>query len=66
MAPPTRTLNTLMTPAARRALAVKWALAGFAASGKGFNGECYDREKYPAVESMLIAHFEKLYDEGKI
>lgn len=60
-----RQLFTL-SPAAHKALVIKSALAGFAASGKGFNGAVYDREKYPRVESMLIAYFERLYDEGKI
>lgn len=61
-----RAVSVLMTPAMRRAFAIKCALAGFAASGKGFNGETYDREKHPGITSMLITHFEALYDEGKI
>lgn len=61
-----RPVSVLMTPAARKALVIKAALAGFAASGKGFNGETYDREKHPAVTSMLEAHFEKLYEDGKL
>lgn len=61
-----RPVSVLMTPAARKALVIKAALAGFAASGVGFNGSNYDREKYPAIESMLIAHFEKLYEDGKL
>lgn len=61
-----RSVAVLMTPAMRRAYAIKCALAGFTASGRGFNGELFDREKYPSIETMLITHFEKLYDEGKL
>jgi hypothetical protein len=54
-----------MSSASHRALAIKWALLGFAASGKGFHGEVYDREKYPAVEGMLLVHFDRLYDQER-
>lgn len=50
-----------MSPEAHKALAIKWALIGFAASGIGFNGENYDREKYPAVEGLLISYFDGIY-----
>lgn len=60
--PITRRLVTL-NPAAHQALARKWFLRGFAASGKGFNGEVFDREKHPAIESLLIAHFEQIYKQ---
>ncbi len=60
-----RQLFTL-SPAGHKALVIRAALAGFAASGKGFNGENFDREKYPRIEEMLIRHFERLYDEGKL
>lgn len=63
--PPSNRLTT-MSPKARRAFAIKCALAGFAASGRGFNGETYDREKHPSVTTMLTTHFERLYDEGKL
>ena len=52
----------VMSPAAHIAMAIRWALIGFAASGRGFNGDNYDREKYPSVESMLVDYFEGLYD----
>ena len=55
-----------MTPAAHRALVIKSAIAGFCASGRGFNGEIFDREKHPALESLLTTHFETLYDKGEI
>ena len=57
-----RALVTL-NPAAHRALAVKWAMRGFAASGHMFNGETHDPWGLPAIESMLVAHFEALYQK---
>jgi hypothetical protein len=59
-------MNHLVTlnPAAHRALAVKWALRGFAASGHVFNGETHEPNEYPAIESMLVAHFEALYEKA--
>jgi hypothetical protein len=66
--PPTKVKRQLFTlsPAGHKALVVRAAIAGFAASGKGFNGENYDREKYPRIEALLRAHFERLYDDGKL
>ena len=60
-----RKLLTL-TPAAHRTLVINAALAGFCASGRGFNGEILDREKHPSLESLLRTHFESLYDKGEI
>lgn len=52
----------VMSPRARRALARHWFLRGFAASGRGFNGETFDRERHPALESLLVSFFEGVYD----
>lgn len=52
----------VMSPGAHRALAREWFLRGFSASGRGFNGDNFDREKYPALESLLSAYFDGVYD----
>ena len=52
-----------MTPAARRALAAKWFLIGFSNSGRGFNGDNYDPQKHPALESILLAEFDRVYEQ---
>lgn len=52
-----------MSPEAHRALAAKWFLVGFKHSGAGFHGERYDVEKYPSLESILLAEFSRVYDE---
>ena len=50
-----------MTFAARRAHAEYWWLKGFAASGRGFHGETYDATRYPALRSILITEFDRLW-----
>lgn len=51
-----------MGPRARRTLAAKWFLQGFRLSGKNFSGEQYDDIKYPALTSILLAEFARIYD----
>jgi hypothetical protein len=43
--------------------AAKWFLIGFSNSGRGFNGDNYDTSKHPALESILLAEFSRVYDE---
>lgn len=59
----TRRVSFLMTFAARRAFAEYWWLRGFAASGKGFHGETYDRERHPAITAILVTEFARLWSE---
>lgn len=64
--PPRRTRVLLvMPPAAHRAMAIRWAKIGFAASGRGFNGETAPGQKYPAADSSLDAYFGSIYDKEK-
>lgn len=60
-------MSTLVTlsPRAAKAHAAKWFLAGFKRSGKGFHGEAYDEQKYPALKSLLLSEFERAYDEDR-
>lgn len=50
-----------MSAESHKALALKWALIGFACSGRGFNGDNYDREKHPALEGLLLSYFDGVY-----
>lgn len=38
-------------------------MQGFRLSGDRFNGEHHDPERYPVVESMLGAEFDRVYKE---
>lgn len=65
---PTRPLrkprNTLVTssPKALRALARMWFARGFLASGSGFHGESIPIGKYPVLDSLLEAEFDRQYN----
>lgn len=59
-----RAVQVNMSPAGLRAHAKKWMFAGFAASGRGLNGETMPPEKYPALRSILDAYFDNIYDES--
>ena len=50
-----------MNPLAVKLLAREWFLAGFAASGRGFNGELLPVEQWPALESILSSEFERIW-----
>ena len=52
-----------MNSVALRALAAQWFMRGFAHSGRGFNGETFDLSKHPALESLLMSEFERVYKE---
>ncbi len=61
--PRKRVVLMTMSPSAHRALAIKWARFGFAASGRGFHGESYNEKRHPALARMLDTYFANLYDE---
>ena len=58
-----RHLLVTMGRGALRALALRWFLRGFAHSGRGFHGESMDISKHPAVEAILIAEFDRVWNE---
>lgn len=63
MKPCARRVLLVMNPNAHRELAFLWFLRGFAASGRGFNGEIFDVEKHPALNSLLLSFFRGTYDK---
>ena len=58
-----RRVSLVMTYAARRAFAEYWWIRGFSASGRGFHGETYNVEQYPAIRALLVSEFDRLWEE---
>lgn len=52
-----------MSPPALRVFAKKWMLAGFAASGRGMNGDTMSVTRHRALASILDSYFDKIYAE---
>ncbi len=51
-----------MHPRALRLVAARWFLVGWSLSGRGFHGENHNVSKHKATRSLLLAHFNRIWE----